>query len=100
MKISLSLRTVLAKLTDEVISLLHLIGIKLILFSIGFEKIVISGDQLKLFFDLNNENIYTSGYFEKVLGFINEHFKNTSRGKTSKELTIGAIPHSQAANTR
>jgi transcription-repair coupling factor (superfamily II helicase) len=83
-EIKLELEDRFGKLTDEVTSLLHHIEIKLILSTIGFEKIVISGEQLELFFDLNNENIYTSGYFEKVLGFINEHFKNTSRVKQSK----------------
>ncbi len=72
------------KLPDEVISLLKHIEIKLILSPIGFEKIIISGEQLELFFDLTNENIFTSGYFEKVLGFINDHFKNTSRVKQTK----------------
>ena len=83
-EIRLELEDRFGKLTDEVTSLLQHIEIKLILSPIGFEKIVISGEQLELFFDLNNENIYTSGYFEKVLGFINEHFKNTSRVKQSK----------------
>lgn len=72
------------KLPEEVISLFKHLEIKLLLSSIGFEKITISGEQLELFFDLNNENIFTSGYFEKVLGFINEHFKNTSRVKQTK----------------
>ncbi|MEO8512399.1 MAG: transcription-repair coupling factor [Ignavibacteria bacterium] len=72
------------KLPDEVVSLFKHIEIKLILSSIGFEKIIISGEQLELYFDLNNENIFSSGYFEKVLGFINDHFKNTSRVKQTK----------------
>jgi transcription-repair coupling factor (superfamily II helicase) len=72
------------KLPGEVLSLLDHIEIKLILSSLGFEKILISGDLLEIFFDINNNKIYTSGYFEKVLGFINEHFKNTSRVKQSK----------------
>jgi len=72
------------KLPEEVTSLLNHIEIKLILSSLGFEKILISGDLLEIFFDINNNEIYTSGYFEKVLGFINEHFKNTSRVKQSK----------------
>ena len=72
------------KIPEEVISLFKHLEIKLLLSSIGFEKIAISGEQLELFFDLNNENIFTSGYFEKVLGFINENFKNTSRVKQTK----------------
>ena len=64
--------------------LLKHIEIKLILSPIGFEKIIISGEHLELFFDMTNENIFSSGYFEKSLGFINDHFKNTSRVKQSK----------------
>ncbi|HWA06543.1 MAG TPA: hypothetical protein VG961_08345, partial [Ignavibacteria bacterium] len=51
--------------------------------------------QLELFFDLNNEAIFTSGYFEKVLSVINENFKNTSRVKQSKSSlsVLFRIPH-------
>jgi transcription-repair coupling factor (superfamily II helicase) len=85
------------KLPEEVTSLLNHIEIKLILSSLGFEKISISGDQLEIFFDINNNEIYISGYFEKVLGFINEHFKNTSRVKQSKNSlsVLVRIPQQQ-----
>jgi transcription-repair coupling factor (superfamily II helicase) len=72
------------KLPEEVTSLLNHIEIKLLLSAIGFEKIVISGELLELFFDMTNEDIFSGGYFEKALGFINDHFKNTSRVKQSK----------------
>lgn len=55
------------------------------LISPGFEKIIISGDTIELFFDLNNESIFTRGFFEKVLGHINESFKNTARVKQGKK---------------
>ncbi len=72
------------KLPEETESLLKHIEIKLILSEIGFSKIIISGELLELFFDINNEIVFTGGFFEKVLAFINEHFNITSRVKQSK----------------
>lgn len=73
------------KLPGEVISLIDHIEIKIILSKAGFEKITINGNTIELFFDMNNEEIFSSGYFEKVLGYINENYKNTSRVKQGKQ---------------
>lgn len=72
-------------LPEAVEALFSIIEVKLILSSLGFEKINISGNSLELFFDLNNEGIFSSGFFEKVLGMINKNFKNTSRVKQGKK---------------
>ncbi len=69
----------------EVESLVKHIELKLLLSQNGFEKLAISGDVVELFFDLQNEDIYTSGYFEKVMNRISQDFKNTSRVKQSKK---------------
>lgn len=73
------------KLPAEVESLIKHIELKLLLSQNGFEKLVISGDIVELFFDLENPDIYTSGYFEKVMNRISQDFKNTSRVKQSKK---------------
>lgn len=73
------------KLPAETESLFEHMEIKLILAKLGFEKIIISGDTVELFFDMNNESIFTGGFFEKVLGYINESFKNTARVKQGKQ---------------
>ncbi|HAX47740.1 MAG TPA: hypothetical protein DCX92_02015, partial [Bacteroidetes bacterium] len=61
------------------------IEIKLILSTAGFDKMNVTGSVVELFFDMNNENIFSSGYFEKVLGYINDNYKNTSRVKQGKQ---------------
>ncbi|MBN8639669.1 MAG: hypothetical protein J0M07_30410 [Anaerolineae bacterium] len=71
-----------ARITPK--SFLGHIEIKIILSKAGFEKITINGNTIELFFDMNNEKIFSSGYFEKVLGYINENYKNTSRVKQGK----------------
>ncbi|HMT12955.1 MAG TPA: hypothetical protein PKA39_15195, partial [Ignavibacteria bacterium] len=77
------------KLPAEVESLVKHIELKLLLSQNGFEKLSISGDVVELFFDLENQDIYTSGYFEKVMNRISQDFKNTSRVKqTKKSLSI------------
>lgn len=73
------------KLPEETESLFEHLEIKLMLSKLGFEKIIISGDSIELFFDMNNESIFTGGFFEKVLGHINESFKNTARVKQGKK---------------
>jgi transcription-repair coupling factor (superfamily II helicase) len=77
------------RIPQEVESLVKHIEIKLILAENGFEKMSVSGDMIELFFDLENQDIYTSGYFEKVMNRISQDFKNTSRVKqTKKSLSI------------
>lgn len=46
------------KLPAETGSLFEHMEIKLILAKLGFEKIIISGDTVELFFDMNNESIF------------------------------------------
>ncbi len=96
-EIKLELIDRFGKLPEEVVSLFKHLEIKLILSSVGFEKITISGEHLELFFDMSNEEIFSGGYFEKALGFINDHFKNTSRVKQTKStLSVQfRIPHYQ-----
>jgi transcription-repair coupling factor (superfamily II helicase) len=72
------------KLPEEVDSLFAHLEMKHILAELGFEKIIISGDTLELFFDMTNDSIFSGGFFEKVLGYINESFKNSARVKQGK----------------
>lgn len=72
------------KLPYEVKSLFTHLEIKLTLAELGFEKIIISGDTLELYLDMTNDSIFSGGFFEKVLRYINESFKNTARVKQGK----------------
>jgi transcription-repair coupling factor (superfamily II helicase) len=59
------------KVPEDVVSLLKHIELKLMLGEKGFEKISIHGETVELFVDLNNEAVFSSGYFEKVMNYIN-----------------------------
>lgn len=77
------------KLPEEVISLIKHIEMKLLLGEKGFEKIVIYGDTLELFVDLNHDTFFSSGYFERAVGYINISAKERTRIKqTKKTLSI------------
>lgn len=72
------------KLPVEVESLLKHIEIKLFLGEKGFEKIIINGNTVELFLDINNEEIFSSGYFEKVVNRINSTMSTSARLKQTK----------------
>lgn len=77
------------KLPEETESLIKHIELKIMLGEKGFEKIVISGDSTELFMDVNDEEIFQSGYFEKVVNYINTNLSNKSKLKqTKKALSI------------
>jgi transcription-repair coupling factor (superfamily II helicase) len=77
------------KLPEEVESLVKHIEIKIMLAEKGFEKIIISGDSVELFLDIKDEEIFSGGYFEKVVGYINSNLSNKSKLKqTKKSLSI------------
>jgi hypothetical protein len=55
----------------------------------GFEKIIISGETVELFLDVNNDEIFQSGYFEKAVNYINSNLSNKAKLKqTKKSLSI------------
>jgi transcription-repair coupling factor (superfamily II helicase) len=72
------------KLPVEVESLLKHIEIKLMLSEKGFEKMIISGNSVELFLDVNNEEVFTSGYFEKVVNQISLTLSSAARLKQTK----------------
>ena len=69
----------------EVESLFTHIRMKLLLTGKGFEKIVISADTVELFLDVNNDEIFTGGYFEKAVNYLSSALNNTARVKQSKK---------------
>ena len=77
------------KLPEETESLIKHIELKIMLGEKGFEKIVIAGDSVELFMDVNDEEIFQSGYFEKVVTYINTNLANRTKLKqTKKSLSI------------
>jgi len=77
------------KLPEEVESLVKHIEIKIMLAEKGFEKIIISGDSVELFLDIKDDEIFSGGYFENVVGYINSNLSNKSKLKqTKKSLSI------------
>jgi transcription-repair coupling factor (superfamily II helicase) len=77
------------KLPDVVESLLKHIAIKCMLAEKGFEKIVISGDTIELFLDVNDNEIFASGYFERAVEYINTNYSSRSKlNQTKKSLSI------------
>jgi transcription-repair coupling factor (superfamily II helicase) len=77
------------RLPDEVESLIKHIEIKIMLAEKGFEKIIISGETVELFLDVNNDEIFQSGYFEKAVNYINSNLSNKAKLKqTKKSLSI------------
>jgi transcription-repair coupling factor (superfamily II helicase) len=77
------------KLPEETESLIKHIELKIMLGEKGFEKIVIAGDFVELFMDVNDEEVFQSGYFEKVVAFINTNLANRTKLKqTKKSLSI------------
>jgi transcription-repair coupling factor (superfamily II helicase) len=77
------------RLPDEVESLTKHIEIKIMLAEKGFEKIIISGETVELFLDVNNDEIFQSGYFEKAVNYINSNLSNKAKLKqTKKSLSI------------
>src|SRR4030095_14737269 len=77
------------KYPNEVASLLKHIELKLMLGEKGFEKISIHGNTIELFVDLNNEEVFSSGYFEGVVAYLNSELKDRSKIKqTKKSLSL------------
>lgn len=77
------------KLPDEVAALVKHIEIKLMLSEKRFEKISINGSTVELFVDLKNEDVFTSGYFEKAVSHINSVLSDRSKlNQTKKSLSI------------
>lgn len=77
------------KLPVEVSSLLKHVEMKLTLGEKAFEKIIISGDLVELFIDLNIEETFTGGYFERVVNYLSAALNNSARVKqTRKSLSI------------
>ncbi|MCI0450351.1 MAG: transcription-repair coupling factor [Chlorobi bacterium] len=79
------------KLPAEVESLFKHIIIKLILYQKGFEKIVISGNSIELFFNLKDEEMFSNlpdgkagGYFERIINYINSSLNDKSKLKQTK----------------
>ncbi len=77
------------KVPDEVESLFTHIMIKIIASQKGFEKLTISGNKAELYFDLQNDEIFSGGYFQKVVDYITRKQPNTSRlNQTKTSLSI------------
>lgn len=72
------------RLPVEVESLLKHIEMKLMLSEKGFEKMIISGSTVELFLDVNNEEVFTGGYFEKVVNQISVTLSSAARLKQTK----------------
>ncbi len=87
------------KLPPELLSLTKHIEIKLYLSGKGFEKMIINGNLAELFFDVNNESVFTSGYFEKVLNYMSRALNNTSRVKQSKKSVSIQFRLTQSENS-
>jgi len=82
-------------LPEDVISLMKHIEMKLMLGEKGFEKISIQGDIFELFVDLKNEEFFNTGYFDKVVNYINtpssspfEGGDRTKLNQSKKTLSI------------
>ena len=90
------------KIPQEVEALLKHIEIKLTLSEKGFEKIAINGNAVELFIDLKNEEIFSGGYFEKVVGYINSTIRDKSKlNQTKKSLSIQFnLSHSNNPQTK
>ena len=73
------------RIPEEVDSLFTHIQMKLLLSAKGFEKIVISGDTVELFLDVNNDEIFSGGYFEKTVNYLSSALNNTAKVKQSKK---------------
>lgn len=77
------------RLPEVVESLIRHIEIKIMLADKGFEKIVISGDLIELFLDVNDNETFLGGYFEKVVDYINTSLASRSKLKqTKKSLSV------------
>ncbi len=77
------------RIPNEVESLLKHLEIKLLLSEKGFEKITISGYTFELYIDLNNEQMFSGGYFEKMVNYINTNLGDKSKlTQTKKSLSI------------
>lgn len=77
------------KLPEETESLLKHVEMKVMLCDKGFEKIVIAGSYVELYMDINDDEIFQSGYFEKLVGYINSHLSNKAKlVQTKKSLSI------------
>lgn len=77
------------KLPEETENLLKHVELKIMLGSKGFEKIVISGGFVELFMDINDDEIFQSGYFEKIAAYINSNLSSKAKlVQTRKSLSI------------
>jgi transcription-repair coupling factor (superfamily II helicase) len=73
------------KLPPEVESLFKHLEMKFMLAEKSFEKIVIAGNTVELFIDLNVEETFTGGYFERVVNYLSMALNNSARVKQSKK---------------
>lgn len=87
------------KLPPELVSLTRHLEIKLHLSEKGFEKLIINGSGAELFFDVKNESVFTSGYFEKVLNYMSTVLNSTSRVKQNKRSVSVQFKLSQSENS-
>ena len=87
------------RLPEEVESLFKHIEIKLILSSKGFEKIIISRDIIELFFNLKDEEIFSNGYFERVINYINSSLSDKSKLKQTKNSLSVEFRLAQSENS-
>jgi transcription-repair coupling factor (superfamily II helicase) len=73
------------KLPVEVESLFSHLEMKFMLAKRAFEKIIIGGNMVELFIDLNVEETFTGGYFERVVNYLSTSLNNSARVKQSKK---------------
>lgn len=77
------------KLPEEVESLLKHVEIKCMLADRGFEKIIVSGNTVELFLDVSDNGVFSSGYFERAVAYINANLSSrTKLNHTKKSLSI------------
>ncbi|MGH2574307.1 MAG: transcription-repair coupling factor, partial [Ignavibacteria bacterium] len=77
------------KFPQEVDSLIKQVELKILSPGLGFEKISIHKDKAEFYFSLNDNELFTSGRFEKVMNYLSE--RNSSGVKllqTKKSLML------------
>jgi len=75
------------KIPEPAISLLEMIRIKIRCAELGFEKFEIFGSSLELHLNPDNEEMYTSGFFQKLVQFISSE-SNSRMIQNKKSLSV------------